>query len=259
MKVATKNKLTDVDSNLKPTLSFNDVNLTFSDGTQALHNINLNVRQDEFVSIVGPSGCGKSTLLKVASGLEKVTSGTLVADHDHLGYVFQDATLLPWRTVEDNVGLLTELRKVPKADRKAKVDEALELVGLTAFAKYHPRRLSGGMRMRVSLARALTMDPQVFLFDEPFGALDEITRERLNDELLQLFMRQNFAAVFVTHSIYEAVFLSTRVVVMSPRPGRIIGEFEVPFSYPRAPEIRFSPQFSELAGKISETLRKEIH
>ncbi len=258
MQVATKDQRLMEGSTTKPTLSFRGVNLTFSDGTDALRDINLDISQNEFVSIVGPSGCGKSTLLRVASGLEDASSGALETDHDHLGYVFQDATLLPWRTVSGNVGLLAELRKLPKPEREKKVADALELVGLDKFANYHPRRLSGGMRMRVSLARALTMDPQVFLFDEPFGALDEITRERLNDELTQLFVTRQFAALFVTHSIFEAVYLSTRVVVMSPRPGRIIAEFKIPFAYPRQPEIRFTPQFAEIAGNISEALRKEL-
>lgn len=240
-----------------PSLSFEGVGLTYKDGTETLRNINLKVERDEFVSVVGPSGCGKSTLLKVASGLVEASQGRVLADRDRLGYVFQDATLLPWRTVAANVGLLAELHHVPKLDRERRVQEALELVGLTAFADRHPRRLSGGMRMRVSLARSLTMNPEVFLFDEPFGALDEITRERLNDELLQLFLANHFAALFVTHSIYEAIYLSTRVVVMSPRPGRIVAEFSVPFSYPRGPEVRYSPGFAQLASDISAALRKE--
>lgn len=257
MQLATKNQSDSKPSVPTQSLSFKGVNLTFGDGTEALKDINLDISQHEFVSIVGPSGCGKSTLLRVASGLEHASSGSLETDNDHLGYVFQDATLLPWRTVSQNVGLLAELHGIPKNERQKRVVEALDLVGLESFANYHPRRLSGGMRMRVSLARSLTMDPHVFLFDEPFGALDEITRERLNDELLQLFLKRKFAALFVTHSIFEAIFLSTRVIVMSPRPGRIVAEFEVPFAYPRDPELRFSAQFAELAGNISAALRKE--
>ena len=239
-----------------PSLSFEGVGLTYKDGTETLKDINLKVERDEFVSIVGPSGCGKSTLLKVASGLIDASQGNVVADRDRLGYVFQDATLLPWRTVASNVGLLAELHRIPKIERERRVKEALELVNLTGFADRHPRTLSGGMRMRASLARSLTMEPEVFLFDEPFGALDEITRERLNDELLQLFTTRHFAALFVTHSIYEAVYLSTRVVVMSPRPGRIVAEFKVPFSYPRGPEVRFSAGFAQLASDISSELRR---
>jgi NitT/TauT family transport system ATP-binding protein len=173
-----------------------------------------------------------------------------------LGYVFQDATLLPWRTVLGNVELPAELRKVPKAERRALAEQAIQLVGLTGFEHHHPRRLSGGMRMRVSLARALTLDPSVFLFDEPFGALDQITRERLNDELLQLFMRNRFAGLFVTHSVYEAAFLASRVLVMSPRPGRVTGEVEVPFDYPRFASLRFEPSFAKITGRISGLLRE---
>lgn len=239
-------------------LTFDRVSLEYSDGTIALQDIDLTVAEGEFVSLVGPSGCGKSTLLKVASGLLNPSNGKITADHERLGYVFQDATLLPWRTVAANVGLLAELHGIPKDQRESLVKQAIELVGLDGFAQYHPRRLSGGMRMRVSLARALTLNPKIFLFDEPFGALDEITRERLNDELLLLFAARNFAGLFVTHSIYEAVYLSTRVVVMSSRPGRIIAEFAVPFDYPRGPEVRYSSEFAHLAGEISAALRQDL-
>lgn len=173
-----------------------------------------------------------------------------------VGYVFQDATLLPWRTVRANVELPAELLKKPKPERRALAAQAIQLVGLSGFEQHHPRRLSGGMRMRVSLARALTLDPNVFLFDEPFGALDEITRERLNDELLQLFVRKQFAGLFVTHSVYEATFIASRVVVMSARPGRILGEVKVPFHYPRSPLVRFEPAFAEVTGEISSLLRQ---
>ncbi len=242
----------------KDALAFSGVALTYPDGTAALDEVELSVKRGEFVSIVGPSGCSKSTLLKLASGLVAPTAGVVSVDRDRLGYVFQDATLLPWRKVKDNVGLLLELHKVPKAQREARVRETLELVGLDAFSEHHPRRLSGGMKMRVSLARSLTMDPSIFLFDEPFGALDEITRERLNEELLSLFIDRGFAGVFVTHSIYEAVYLSTRVVVMSARPGRIVAEFDIPFPYPRGPEVRFSAEFAQIAGKVSYALRGQI-
>ncbi|MFI7589639.1 ABC transporter ATP-binding protein [Spongisporangium articulatum] len=230
--------------------------MRFPDGTEALTGVDLTVSRGEFVSVVGPSGCGKSTLLRIASGLEKATAGTTVVNADRIGYVFQDATLLPWRSVQRNVELLAELHKVPKAERSAKVAEAIELVGLTGFEKHLPRQLSGGMRMRASLARSLTLDPQLFLFDEPFGALDEITRERLNDELLRLFVSTSFAGLFITHSVLEAVYLSTKVLVMSGRPGRIVGTFDVPFAMPRDPDIRFTPEFAELAGEISHALRE---
>jgi NitT/TauT family transport system ATP-binding protein len=169
--------------------------------------------------------------------------------------VFQDATLLPWRSVRANVGLFAELDKMSKVERSRRIAEAIELVGLTGFEKHLPHELSGGMRMRVSLARSLVLDPDVFLFDEPFGALDEITRERLNDELLRMFALRAFAALFITHSVAEAVFLSTRVVVMSGRPGRVVADIAVPFGYPRPPELRYTPDFGALCGEVSQHLR----
>jgi NitT/TauT family transport system ATP-binding protein len=169
--------------------------------------------------------------------------------------VFQDATLLPWRTVRRNVELFAELEGVSKADRARRVAENVALVGLQGFEDKYPKQLSGGMRMRASLARSLVMEPDIFLFDEPFGALDEITRERLNDELLGLFQRKRFGALFITHSIMEAVFLSTRVLVMSARPGRILQSFDVPFAHPRSHDLRFDPAFAELAGEVSHALR----
>ena len=238
-----------------PTLVFEGVAKTFPDGTRALAPTSLSVAPGEFVTIVGPSGCGKSTLLRVASGLERPSAGTVTVDRKDLGYVFQDATLLQWRTVRANVALFAELGKVPKAVREARVTEAIELVGLSGFETKYPKQLSGGMRMRASLARSLVMDPTMFLFDEPFGALDEITRERLNDELLTLFRSKGFGALFITHSIYEAVYMSTRVMVMSARPGRIVATFDVPFDYPRSPELRFDPEFSALSGDVSRAFR----
>ncbi len=229
--------------------------MVYPDGTNAVAGFDLAVEAGELVAIVGPSGCGKSTLLRIASGLTKASSGTVTVADGQLGYVFQDATLLPWRTVLGNVELPSELLKVPKARRRELAEQAIELVGLRGFEHHHPRRLSGGMRMRVSLARALTLDPHVFLFDEPFGALDEITRERLNDELLQLFVSKRFAGLFVTHSIYEAAFLASRVVVMSARPGRVMGEVASPFEYPRSPLLRFEPAFADVTGQISALLR----
>jgi NitT/TauT family transport system ATP-binding protein len=238
-----------------PALRFSGVTKQFSGGTTALADANLQVNGGEFVAVVGPSGCGKSTLLRIASGLDDVTEGTVDVGTNRLGYVFQDATLLPWRTVTDNVGLFAELEKMDKAERKRRIAEAIELVGLTGFEKHLPHQLSGGMRMRASLARSLVLDPEVFLFDEPFGALDEITRERLNDELLRTFELRSFAALFITHSVAEAVFLSTRVAVMSGRPGRIIADIPVPFGYPRIPELRYTPEFAALCGEVSAHLR----
>lgn len=237
------------------TLSFHDIGMVFPDGTEALRNVSFEVDRGEFVTIVGPSGCGKSTLLKIASGLLENTSGSVAVDRERIGYVFQDATLLDWRTVQRNVELFAELHDIGKAERQALAREAIELVGLTGFEHHYPKSLSGGMKMRASLARTLTLKPPVFLFDEPFGAVDEITREHLNDETQRLFQSEGFAGLFITHSISEAVFMSTRVLVMSARPGRIVAEFDVPFDYPRQPDLRFDPDFATLCGEVSHALR----
>ncbi|MCE2763191.1 MAG: ABC transporter ATP-binding protein [Ilumatobacteraceae bacterium] len=236
-------------------LSFRNVSMTFPDGTKALSDVSLDVGKGEFVTIVGPSGCGKSTLLKIASGLLEATSGEISVDRDRIGYVFQDATLLPWRTVRRNVELLAELHGYDKERRIQLAEDAIDLVGLRGFENHYPRSLSGGMRMRASLARTLTLKPPVFLFDEPFGAVDEITRERLNEETLRLFEQERFAGLFITHSISEAVYLSTKVHVMSSRPGRLVASFDVPFEYPRKPDLRFDARFAELCGQVSFALR----
>jgi NitT/TauT family transport system ATP-binding protein len=238
-----------------PALVFDHVSMTFPDGTMALRTATFSVHPGEFVTVVGPSGCGKSTLLRVASGLVQQTGGRVSVARESLGYVFQDSTLLKWRTVQRNVELMAELGGVDKSTRERLASDAIDLVGLRGFEGKYPKQLSGGMKMRCSLARALVSQPTVFMFDEPFGALDEITRERLNDELLALFERQRFAALFVTHSIAEAVFLSTRVIVMSARPGSIVGDFKVPFAYPRFPVLRFDPAFNELCAQVSLSLR----
>jgi NitT/TauT family transport system ATP-binding protein len=238
-----------------PVLAFTDLRKRFADGTVALGGVDLRVASGEFVSVVGPSGCGKSTLLRIASGLTAASDGAVQVGTDRVGYVFQDPTLLPWRTVQANVELFAELDGLPKDERRRRADAAIRLVGLGEFVGHRPRALSGGMRMRVSLARSLTLQPELFLFDEPFGALDEIARHRLNDELLQLFLTQRFTALFVTHSVTEAVFMSTRVVVLSSRPGRVLGDFPVPFEYPRSPRLRFEDQFAHVAGEVSACLR----
>lgn len=241
-----------------PALRFDTVSMHYPDGTVALDGVDLTLAAGEFVSVVGPSGCGKSTLLKLASGLETQTAGEIWVDRGSLGYTFQDATLLPWRDVRGNVELLMELRGVLSPDRRRIAQEQIALVGLTGVEDQYPKQLSGGMRMRVSLARSLALDPAVFLFDEPFGALDEITRERLMDELIDLYLRKGFTGLFITHSIPEAVYLSTRVVVMSRRPGRIVADFAVPFAWPRRPDLRWDPAFTRLAGEISRALRHAI-
>jgi len=241
-----------------PALSFRNTSMRFPDGTHAVDDVSFDVQPGEFVTVVGPSGCGKSTLLRIASGLEQNTGGSVTIDRASIGYVFQDATLLPWRTVEKNVELNAELQGMAKAERKAKAKAAIELVNLVGHEEKYPKQLSGGMKMRCSLARSLVLNPKVFLFVEPFGALDEITRERLNDELLRLFESEMFAGLFITHSIQEAVYLSTRVIVMSARPGRIIGDYPVPFEFPRQHDLRYEPEFAELCGKISADL-KDAH
>jgi len=236
-------------------LAFNGIGMVFPDGTEALRDVSLDVAKGEFVTIVGPSGCGKSTLLKIASGLLEATSGSVEVDRSGLGYVFQDATLMPWRTVRQNIELLGQLHGIPKAELTKLATDAIDLVGLTGFENHYPKSLSGGMKMRTSVARTLTLNPPVFLFDEPFGAVDEITREHLNEETQLLFQQQGFAGLFITHSISEAVFMSTRVLVMSARPGRIVAEYEIPFDYPRVPDLRFEPEFAKLSGEVSASLR----
>ncbi|WP_029151194.1 ABC transporter ATP-binding protein [Microbacterium indicum] len=239
-------------------VDFRDVGMTYQGGTLALEHIDVTVRRGEFVTVVGPSGCGKSTLLRIAAGLERETAGECDTRTDRVGFVFQDATLLPWRSVQQNVELLAELNGRSRAERAVTAREAIDLVGLSGFEKSMPRELSGGMRMRASLARSLTLDPDLFLFDEPFGALDEITRQRLNDELLRLFVAKGFGGLFITHSVAEAVYLSTRVVVMSGRPGHVVDVVDVPFDMPRDPDIRYTPEFGDLVGRVSHSL-KEAH
>lgn len=237
-------------------IAFRGAGKVFPDGTEAVRDVSFTLRRGEFLSVVGPSGCGKSTLLRMASGLGPHTSGEVDTRVANIGYVFQDATLLPWRTVQKNVELLAELEGAPAGERRSLAMDAIKLVGLVGFENHYPKALSGGMRMRTSVARALTTKPPLFLLDEPFGALDEITRGTLNEELMQLFMSEQFAAIFITHSITEAVYLSTRVLVMSQRPGRIVAEFEVPFAYPRSPELRFDAAFGTLAGQVSAALKE---
>jgi NitT/TauT family transport system ATP-binding protein len=236
-------------------ISFRRAGKTFPDGTEAVREVSFSLAAGEFLSVVGPSGCGKSTLLRMASGLGPHTAGAVDRSVSNVGYVFQDATLLPWRTVQKNVELLAELDGAGRRERQALARDAIRLVGLQGFENHYPKALSGGMKMRASLARALTTKPPLFLLDEPFGALDQITREGLNEELQRLFVSERFAAIFITHSIGEAVFLSSRVLVMSPRPGRIVAEIEVPFPYPRPPDLRFEPEFGNLASEVSHALR----
>ena len=233
------------------------VGLTYPDGTHALTNTSVSVAAGEFVSIVGPSGCGKSTLLRLASGLIPPTSGN-IARTGTVQFVFQDSTLLPWRSVRRNISLNLELQKIEKTEIADRTNSALALVGLLDSAEKLPRQLSGGMKMRTSLARSLVCEPDLYLFDEPFAALDEFSRERLNVELRTMLSTRNAASLFVTHSIAEAVFLSHRVLVMSPRPGTIVQEFAIPFGPDRQQDLRYSPEFARLSGEIAQSLREMI-
>ena len=233
------------------------VGLTYPDGTDALLNTSVSVASGEFVSIVGPSGCGKSTLLRLASGLVAPTAGHITRTGT-VQFVFQDSTLLPWRTVRRNVSLNLELQKIDKSEMEERTNAALALVGLQDSAEKLPRQLSGGMKMRTSLARSLVCEPDLYLFDEPFAALDEFSRERLNVELRSMLSARNAASLFVTHSIAEAVFLSHRVLVMSPRPGTIVQEFASPFGSDRQQDLRYSPEFARLSGEIAQSLRELI-
>ncbi|MEQ6899769.1 ABC transporter ATP-binding protein [Nocardioides sp. YIM 152588] len=238
-------------------VAFHETGLTYPNGTVALEDVTLPVREGEFVAIVGPSGCGKSTLLRLAAGLERPTTGSVAVGTRSVGFIFQEATLLPWASVRRNVGLLTDLARLPKAVRRQRVDHAVEAVGLGGFGDHLPRALSGGMRMRVSLARALALQPEVMLLDEPFGALDELTRQEMQLQLLDLYDREGFTALFVTHSVSEAVLLADRVVVMAPRPGRVRAVVDIDIPRPRGPELRFDPAYVAQVQAVSELLRGE--
>jgi NitT/TauT family transport system ATP-binding protein len=232
---------------------------------RALDGIDLEIGEREFISLIGPSGCGKSTLLRIVGDLIQPSGGTVVvngkaahrarADRDY-GIVFQDAVLFDWRTVEKNIGLPLELMGWDRRKRAERIGELVDLVELKGFEKHHPWQLSGGMQQRVAIARALSFHPPLLLMDEPFGALDEMTRERLNLELLRIWEQSGSTVIFVTHSIAEAVFLSTRVVVMSARPGRIVGIVDVDLPQPRGVETREGPRFAELIRDVRRLLRR---
>jgi NitT/TauT family transport system ATP-binding protein len=231
------------------------VGVRFATGTVALDDVSLRLRADELVAVVGPSGCGKSTLLRVLAGLVEPTRGRASAATDRLAVVFQQPTLLPWRTVLANVALPLELAGTAPGERTAQALTAIARVGLGDAARAFPLELSGGMRMRAALARALVVEPRLLLLDEPFASLDEITRERLGEELVALRSSQGFGALLVTHSVSEAVFLADRVLVMSPRPGTIRGEVAVPFGRARAAALRSTAEFAHVAGRVSSMLR----
>ena len=247
-------------------VTLREVSKEFAAGrVQAVQDIDLEIAEREFVSLIGPSGCGKSTLLRIIGDLIQPSWGDVVVngksphqarvDRDY-GIVFQDAVLFDWRTVAKNIGLPLEMMRWSRRRRSRRVKELVDLVELTGFEGHHPWQLSGGMQQRVSIARALSFDPPLLLMDEPFGALDEMTRERLNLELLRIWEASGSTVVFVTHSISEAVFLSTRVVVMSPRPGRIVGVVDVDLPQPRTIETREEPRFAELVREVRRRLRR---
>ncbi|MGH2451242.1 MAG: ABC transporter ATP-binding protein [Candidatus Limnocylindria bacterium] len=252
------------DRQFAPLIEAAHVSKAYSTGTVALTDVTFTVREGEFVCLVGPSGCGKSTLLRVIAGLGSISAGTVLVkgltperarrELAETAFVFQDATLMPWRDVLGNVVLPLELRGVPRSERLKAANEALDLVGLSTVAKAYPRELSGGMKMRVSLARALAARPRLLLMDEPFGALDEITRQYLNGELLRICALAGWTVVFVTHNVFEAVYLSSRILVMSRQPGRLIAEVPVGLAYPRMPETRTSAEYSHLVGRVIRLL-----
>ncbi len=254
------------DGGVAPLVRLRDVSKVYANGTVALAGATFTVRAGEFVSLVGPSGCGKSTILRIVSGLGAPSNGDVEVEglppararrqRQNMAYVFQDATLLPWATVGGNVELPLKLRGVGRAERQSIAREALETVGLSQVTGMYPRELSGGMRMRVSIARALAAKPTLLLMDEPFGALDEITRQRLNDELLRICALAGWTVLFVTHNVVEAVFLSTRVVVMSNRPGRIVADVPIELPGERTRDMRTASAFNAHVGRISHLLQE---
>jgi NitT/TauT family transport system ATP-binding protein len=237
----------------------------YPNGTVAVRDVNLSIREGEFLSFVGPSGCGKSTIFKMITGLSAPTEGTLevmgvspkqARKQSDIAFVFQEHTLLPWSSVLDNVTLPLALRGVPRKERREEGERALELVGLRDYAKAMPRQLSGGMKMRASIARALVSKPKLLLMDEPFGALDEITRQTLQFELLEIWRKNaGMTVLFVTHNVFEAVFLSTRIVVMTPSPGKVAAMIEVPVPFPRDETFRTTSEFGRIVRSVSDALK----
>jgi NitT/TauT family transport system ATP-binding protein len=257
-----------VDSRTRPLVAIRNVSKQFANGTVAIRGVDLDLRDGEFVSLLGPSGCGKSTLLRIIAGLGSPSAGMIewpTAPHSaggepqpDLGFVFQDPTLMPWSNALKNVMLPLTLAGVGKSEAHSRAAEMLALVGLKGFEKSYPRELSGGMKMRVSIARALVTHPKILLMDEPFAALDEITRHRLNDDLLGLWWQNRFTAVFVTHSVFESVYLSQRIVVMAARPGRVMADLANEAPYPRDALFRTSAEYAHLCRVASEKLKQAI-
>ncbi|MFI4999295.1 MAG: ABC transporter ATP-binding protein [Reyranellales bacterium] len=243
-----------------PIVACRSLSKRFSNGTLALSDVTLDVQERQFLSLLGPSGCGKSTLLRLIAGLAEASSGTIAwqGAAPTLSFVFQEPTLMPWATALANVALPLQLGWIAKAEREARAAAALAQVGLAGFERAYPRELSGGMKMRVSIARALVTRPQVLLMDEPFAALDEITRFKLNNDLLELWQRENFTVVFVTHSVFESAFLSQRIAVMTARPGRVFEEIAIDAPYPRTAEYRTSSVNNQHCRHVSAALEKAM-
>jgi NitT/TauT family transport system ATP-binding protein len=242
-----------------PLAAFRGVRKVFSNGIVALERLDFAVERGEFLSLLGPSGCGKSTALRLLAGLLEPSDGKIVhraAPSRAIGFVFQEPTLLPWASVASNVRLPLRLKGVRENEAASRVADALAMVGLQEFRDAYPRELSGGMKMRVSIARALVTRPQLLLMDEPFGALDEITRFKLNDDLLALWRRLECTVVFVTHSVFESVYLSTRILMLTPRPGRVAEEFKIASPGERAGRFRSSPEYGTQCGRVSAALAR---
>jgi NitT/TauT family transport system ATP-binding protein len=252
----------------RPLIRIEGVGKIYQNGTVALADVKLDVRSGEFLSLLGPSGCGKSTLLRMIAGLGAPSSGVIdwpQARYDEsgepersLGFVFQEPTLMPWATVFENVYLPLKLAGVSRRDAEPRIAEVVGMVGLEKFARHYPRELSGGMKMRVSIARAIAVKPRVLLMDEPFAALDEITRFKLNNDLLALWQAQKWTVIFVTHSVYESVYLSNRIAVMNARPGRIMTELAIDAPYPRSDAFRTSPVYNEFCRVTSAELKRTM-
>jgi NitT/TauT family transport system ATP-binding protein len=243
-------------------VSLRGVSKTYERGTQALRGFDLDVGEGEFVSLLGPSGCGKSTALRIVAGLSAASQGDVTwpggEEGERLGFVFQEPTLMPWADVAANVRLPLKLAHAEPVPARAAVTQTLARVGLAEFAGAYPRELSGGMKMRVSIARALVTEPRLLLMDEPFAALDEITRFKLNDDLLALWQELRRTVVFVTHSVFESVYLSQRIVVMTPRPGRVFAEIAIPAPYPRGARFRTSAEYAGFCHTVSEALSQAM-
>ena len=241
---------------IQPAITLANVSKIYANGTIALKELNLSIAEGEFVSLLGPSGCGKSTVLRLIAGLGKLNSGQIEwsSSDRKLAFVFQEAALMPWATVWENIYLPLKLIGITARAAKTTVAEAIEMVDLQGFERSYPRELSGGMKMRVSIARALVTHPETLLMDEPFGALDEMTRSRLNSDLLELWSQKRWTVAFVTHNIYEAVYLSNRVVVMAARPGRVVAEVAIDAPYPRTEAFRTSTLYIQYCRQISNAL-----